>query len=166
MLETVTTWIENHQEIAILVVPFFAFAEACVGIGLFISGVILLTLSTYLYNQGFANLYQIVPLAFFGALAGDHAGFYFGKYLGPRFHKTKFAQRYSERIQKTEKLILEKGVYAIFVGRLIPAVRSLVPLMTGISGFKSSRYSLYDGLACALWASLLGVLVVGIDQFF
>ena len=164
MLETVTTWIESHRDIAILVVPIFAFAEACVGIGLFISGVILLTISTYLYKQGFAPVSQIIPLAFLGALAGDQFGYYFGRILGPRFHDSSFAHKYSERITKTEKLIREKGVYAIFVGRLIPAVRSLVPMLTGISGFDRRRYFIYDGLACALWASLLGVLIIGIDQ--
>ncbi len=164
MLDQVTSWIESHQDIAILVVPIFAFAEACVGIGLFISGVILLTLSTFLYKQGIAPVSLIIPLAFLGALAGDHVGFYFGRWLGPRFHDSKFAQKYSERVAKTEKLIREKGVYAIFIGRLIPAVRSLVPMMTGISGFKPLRYSTYDAMACGLWASLLGVLVVGIDQ--
>jgi len=164
MFETITTWIESHRDIAILVIPFFAFAEACVGIGLFISGAILLALSTYLYKQGFAPVTHIVPLAFLGALAGDQFGYYVGRYLGPRFHESKFAQKYVNKIHKTEKLIREKGVYAIFVGRLIPAVRSLVPLMTGISGFERKRYAIYDGLACMLWASLLGILVVGIDQ--
>jgi len=164
MLDQVTSWIESHRDIAIIVVPFFAFAEACVGIGLFISGVILLTISTFLYKQGFASVSQIVPLAFLGAFAGDQFGYYFGRWIGPRFHESKFAKKHVERIQKTEKLIQQKGVYAIFVGRLIPAVRSLVPMLTGISQFERKRYAIYDGLACALWASLLGVLVVGIDQ--
>jgi len=164
MLDQVTAWIESHRDIAILVVPLFAFAEACVGIGLFISGVILLTISTYLYKQGFAPVSHIIPLAFLGALAGDQFGYYFGRWLGPRFHESKFALKYAEKVQKTEKLIQDKGVYAIFVGRLIPAVRSLVPMLTGISQFDRKRYALYDGLACALWASLLGVLVIGIDK--
>ena len=165
MLENITIWMESNESISVFIVPFFAFIESCVGIGLFVSGIILLTISTYLYNQGFATVSQIIPLAFIGAIIGDHVGFYLGCWLGPRFHDSRFAQKHSQRIAKTEKLIREKGVYAIFIGRLIPAVRSLVPLMTGISGFQRRRYTIFDGLACAIWASLLGVLVVGIDQF-
>jgi len=101
-----------------------------------------------------------------GAVAGDHVGYYFGRWIGPRFHETKFAKKYEKRIHKTEQMILNKGPYAIFIGRFIPAIRSLVPMMTGVSGFKPSRYSIYDVIACLIWASLLGAMVFGIDKIF
>lgn len=164
MLENITSWIQANPDMAILVVPAFAFLEACVGIGLFISGVILLTLSTFLYKQGIAPISQIVPLAFVGALLGDHVGYCFGKWIGPSFHQSSFAQKRQSVIQKSENLINAKGGYAILIGRLIPAIRSLVPMMTGIVEFSHKRYTMFALLACAIWASLLGVLVYGIDK--
>jgi len=145
-------------------VPLFAFLEACVGIGLFVTGVILLTICTLLYAEGIATLQQMLPLAFMGALVGDHSGYLLGRFVGPKFHHTKFANRYSQRIEKTEALIQRHGSIAILIGRLIPAIRSLVPLVTGISGFARWRYFVFDVLACLIWVFLLGVLVVGIDK--
>jgi len=149
-----------------LAVPLFAFLEACVGIGLFITGVILLTICTVLYANGLATLPLMLPLAFMGALLGDHSGFWLGKFIGPSFHHSKFANRYKSKVVKVETLIIKRGYWAIFIGRLMPAIRSLIPLITGISGMSKSKYFVFDAVACLLWSSLLGVLVVGIDKVF
>jgi len=135
-----------------------------VGIGLFITGVILLTICTVLYTNELATLPQMLPLAFFGAILGDHSGFWLGKIVGPSFHHSSFAIRHKSKVDTAELMIRERGYWAIFIGRLIPAIRSLIPLITGISGMSKRKYFVFDALACLLWSSLLGVLVVGIDK--
>ena len=166
MEEQITNWLNTHKEIAIYAVPVFAFLEACVGIGLFVSGVILLSICTLLYTQEIATLAQMIPLAFLGALAGDHSGYLMGRLIGPKFHHTKFAIQHQDNIEKADKLILNYGIYAILIGRLLPAIRSIIPLITGIGGMSKRRYLGFDVLACMIWASLLGVLVVGLDSLF
>ena len=119
-----------------------------------------------LYANGIATLPQMLPLAFFGALLGDHSGYWLGKFIGPSFHHSKFANKYKGNVDKAEEMIRTRGYWAIFIGRLIPAIRSLIPLITGISGMSKLKYFTFDFLACLLWTSLLGVLVVGIDKVF
>ena len=51
------------------------------------------------------------------------------------------------------------------IGRFVPAIRSLIPAALGISGFRRLHYSLTDLTACAIWASALLLIVVGIEQF-
>lgn len=46
-----------------MIIPVLAFLEACPGLGLFVSGVILLTVSTILYTEQIASLSEILPLA-------------------------------------------------------------------------------------------------------
>lgn len=146
--------------------PLFAFAEACIGIGLLISGAFLLVISTALFSNELAGLEAIVPLAMIGAMIGDHAGFYAGLYLGPRLHHLRFANRHRDKIDRAENLIRRFGAWAIFVGRFIPAIRSLIPAALGVSGFNRLRYSLLDSLACALWAMTLGGIVLALDAGF
>ncbi|MFK7999055.1 MAG: DedA family protein [Polyangiales bacterium] len=136
------------------------------GIGLFVPGVVLLSISTLLYVEEMATLSQILPLAFFGAVLGDHSGYYLGRWLGPRFHQTHFAQKRARAIEKTEALITKYGNWAIVFGRLITAARSVVPLLTGVSGMTRSKYSAYDVLACAIWTGGLGLLIVGLDKLW
>lgn len=149
-----------------MTVPLIAFLEATVGIGLFVSGVILLSVCTILYLEQIATLSQILSLAFFGAVLGDHSGYYFGRWLGPRFYHTRFAQNRIESLKKTEKRILKYGNFAILFGRLITAIRSIVPLLSGVSGMPRLRYSAYDVLACVIWTAGLGLLIVGIDKIW
>jgi membrane-associated protein len=147
-----------------MIIPLLAFLEACPGIGLLVSGVILLTVSTLLYTEQLVGLAQIIPLAFVGACLSDHIGFYLGRWFGPKIHNTEFAQKRASEFQRAEAFILKHGALAIIFGRLIPAVRSLVPMMVGVSGTGSLRFSLSDTLACAIWAAGLGLLVIGLDR--
>ena len=145
-------------------IPLLAFLEACPGIGLFVSGVILLSVSTLLYTEQIATLSQILPLAFAGACLSDHLGFYIGRVFGPKLHQTAFAQKRMTEIAKSEAFILKFGTLSVLGGRLIPAVRSLVPMMIGISGSSRLKFTLVDLAACAIWITGLGLLVVGIDS--
>ena len=139
--------------------PFLAFAEACVGIGLFVSGLILFAVCITLYSTDIVSLWQIAPLAFCGALLGDHVGFYTGAYFGPRIHQFSLAKRYQTQLQKAESLVLRFGAAAIFIGRFIPAIRSVLPVLLGVSGFRPARYNVLDVTACAAWACVLVLLV-------
>lgn len=105
------------------------------------------------------SLWQISTLGFVGAVLGDHVGFYIGSHYGPRIHEFALAKRYKLELQKTEQLVLRFGASAIFIGRFIPAIRSVLPALLGVSGFARSRYNLLDTIACALWAALLALLV-------
>ena len=69
------------------------------------------------------------------------------------------------RLQKGEAFILKYGAAAIIIGRLMTAVRSLVPMMVGISGIGPVKFTLIDIVACAVWSAGLGLLVIGLDNF-
>jgi len=128
-------------------------------VGLFVSGLFLFGVATVMVETQILTLWQIAPLAFIGALLGDHTGYFVGRHFGPRFHQFRLAQRYRKQMERGERLILRHGPSTIFIGRFIPAIRSLLPAMLGISGFAVVRYSLLDTIACGAWAIALAGLV-------
>ena len=146
-----------------LILPL-AFLEACPGIGLMISGAVLLAVAVFLYGEQVLTLSQILPLAFAGACLSDHLGFYLGRWFGDKLHHTKFAKKRASQFQKAERFILKHGTGAIVLGRLVPAVRSLVPMLAGISGTSRLKFSLIDLLACSLWTAGLGLLVASLGS--
>jgi len=158
--------LREHQQYALLAVPAIAFLEAFVGVGLFISGFILLLVCTILYTEQIATLQQILPLAFCGAILSDHCGFYIGRLTGRSFHRTQFASRRSDLFEKAQASIVKYGGWAILFGRFMTPIRSFVPLITGGSGMPALKYSLYDLLACTLWTLALGALVTGLDKLW
>ena len=148
-----------------MVIPVLAFLEACPAVGLFVSGVILLTISTVLYTGEILSLTSIMALAFIGACLSDHLGYYLGRFFGPSFHHTSFATKRADQLRKAELFISKYGAAAIIAGRLMTAVRSLVPALVGISGIDRVKFTLVDLLACAIWSAGLGLLVIGIESF-
>ncbi len=159
-------WAEQHREFALALVPLFAFMETCIGIGLFISSVFLVIVCSVFYANGWAGVAQMSVLAMLGSSLGDHVGFYVGRAVGPRMHTLKVVQRHQSKWDKAEALVRRFGPYAIFIGRFIPAIRSIIPAMLGISEFKRLRYSLLDLSACGLWALGLAGIVLGAHEMF
>jgi membrane-associated protein len=142
------------------VVSGLAFAESCVGIGIFVSGALLLIATTLLFNNDILDLYQIGTLAFAGAIIGDQVGFWLGFRAGPGFHHTRLAKRYASQLTRGEQLVLRHGGFAVFTGRFIPAIRSLVPALLGVAGYDRRKYVLLDTVACASWAAALCLLTM------
>ena len=166
VIETwVLQWIDEHRELALLLVPVLAFAESCIGIGIFVSGLFLVVVSSLIYSNAIAPLEWIVVLAFCGATLGDHLGYYVGIAIGPRLHQWGFVQKYRGKLDRAEAMIRKYGWFAILIGRFVPAIRSMIPAALGISGFGHLRYSLVDISACLLWALALGLIVAGVDLF-
>lgn len=109
---------------------------------------------------------QIMTIAFIGACLSDHLGFYIGRWFGPKLNSSSFAKRRRNEIAKSEEFILRYGTLSIVAGRLIPAVRSLVPMMIGVSNTSWLKFTVVDIIACAIWCAGLGLLVSGLENIF
>ena len=166
MSQALIDWAQQHQQYALLLVPLFAFMETCVGIGLFVSSLFLVIICSIFYANGWASMPAMALLAAAGSSLGDHVGFYIGRAIGPGVHQLKIVQRNQDKWQRSEAMVRRFGPWAIFIGRFIPAIRSLVPAMLGISGFAKARYSLLDISACSLWALGLAAIVLGAHEIF
>ena len=157
-------WALANTQTALLVVFMLACFESLIGIGLFVSGVFLLGIASYLLSQDIISSTQLAITAAGGAILGDHVGFFFGRFLGPRLHHTRLFIRHADRILKTEDMIARWGGIAVPIGRFVPAIRSIVPALLGTSGFMPKRFILIDTLSCATWAGALVLLATGIDR--
>ena len=166
MTQTLIDWAVQHQQYALFLVPLFAFMETCVGIGLFVSSLFLVIICSIFYANGWADVPTMAVLAAAGSSLGDHVGYYVGRGIGPGVHHLKLVQRHRDKWERTEAMVRRFGPWAIFIGRFIPAIRSLVPAVLGISGFARLRYSLLDMAACSLWALALAGIVLGAHEIF
>ena len=166
MSQALIDWAQQHQQYTLFLVPAFAFMETCVGIGLFVSSLFLVVICSIFYANGWASVPVMAVLAAVGSSAGDHVGFYVGRGIGPGVHQLGIVQRNLDKWQRSEAMVRRFGPWAIFIGRFIPAIRSLVPAMLGISGFARLRYTLLDVSACSLWALGLAGIVLGAHEVF
>lgn len=123
-----------------------------------------MVICSFIYTEQLAGLHTLLPLAFLGALSGDHVGYYVGRWIGPSLHGSRFGQHHRVRIGKAEALIRRWGWGAIMIGRFLPAIRSIIPAMTGVAGFGRLRYTIFDTAACLLWMTGLGLILAGVES--
>jgi membrane-associated protein len=165
-VQSLTDWAGEEQDSLLLLVPVLAFLEACIGIGLLVSGAILLTTCVLLYSLAPETVMTMLALAFAGALAGDHSGYFVGFMSKGRFAGAGSAIDSGSKFERASRLLKRSLPLAICVGRLSPPLRSLMPLAAGLSGMKPAQFLFYNLLACTIWVTGLAVMVImlsGID---
>ncbi len=166
MIDAILAWASEHREQAVFLVPLLAFMETCVGVGLFVPSLMLVVVTSVFYANDWANLWMMATMAMVGSSIGDHVGFYAGRAIGYRVQHWRIIQRNYVRWQRTEAMVHRFGPWAIFIGRFIPAIRSLVPAMMGITEFPRRPYTMFDVAACTLWALGLVIIVQAAHHLF
>jgi membrane protein DedA with SNARE-associated domain len=84
-----------------------------------------------------------------GAAGGRPLVDRFGRYLLIRPHEVDRAHAWFER----------RGHAAVFVGRLLPVIRTFISLPAGVAGMPPRRFTLYTLLGCVPW--VFGLAIVG-----
>lgn len=164
MNEILGEWAANPSPRLIYLIPAFAFLETAPFIGIFVSGIFLLGTATLLYTSGSADIALIVTLAYTGALAGDVSGYFVGRLMGHQLDALAVMKKYRERRAKIARLIERLGPFAICIGRLTPAIRSITPIVVGMSDMPFRRYMPWELLALSIWASGLFLIVTSIAR--
>lgn len=168
MNELLGEWIATLPPQTFLLVPLLAFLESCLFVGLFVSGIFLLSTISLVYAQGDTSLFFLVLLSFMGALLGDHIGYFAGSRVAPLLWKKKWVRQQlvkrKVRYRKFRNMMIKSSPLAICVGRLSPPLRSLSPFLAGTSGLKPVQFFAYDLLACSIWAGGLAALAFGASQ--
>jgi membrane protein DedA with SNARE-associated domain len=119
---------------------------------------VVLPLAGFTAQQGYFSLVSAVLWATGGSLAG--AWLLYG--LGAAFGADRLA-RIAERIPLTEAGDVHRavawfdrhGARAVFLGRLVPGVRSLISIPAGVDRMNPLTFTLFTLLGSALWNTLL-----------
>lgn len=166
MIDAILAWASEHREQAVFLVPLLAFMETCIGVGLIVPSLMIVVVTSVFYANDWASIWLMAAMAMVGSSLGDHAGFYAGRGIGRHIHGWRIIKRNAKRWERAEAMVRRYGVFTIFIGRFIPAIRSMVPAMMGVTRFDRLRYTLYDVAACSLWALGLVAIVQSAHTLF
>jgi membrane-associated protein len=90
------------------------------------------------------------------AILGDYTGYMKGRWLGPKlFSKpdSRFFKR--EYLDKTRHYYEKYGVFSFIMGRFLPVVRTLIPILAGASGLKVGKFSYFNISGGIIWIGAL-----------
>jgi membrane protein DedA with SNARE-associated domain len=128
---------------------------------LFLTGVLI---SLDVFHFGLINVILIA-----GAALGTWLGYAQGLWLGnTKIVKGWMANLPEKYHHKTELLFHKYGLQALFIGRFIAFVRTLMPMMAGLSGLHSRKFHIYNWVSATLWIFLIVTLgyLFGLSPIF
>lgn len=107
------------------------------------------------------NIFGVFFAGLLGSVVGALVWYYPGKFLSEKRLIT-LADKYgkwltisSEDITKSKKWFDKQGNRAVFIGRLVPGIRTLVSVPAGISNMHLLPFLFYTTLGSAVWVGLL-----------
>ncbi|MGY6019702.1 DedA family protein [Streptomyces spinosirectus] len=141
------------------VVVGLVFAEDALFFGFVLPGETAVIVGGVLARRGTVDLVWLTVAVVLAAIAGDSVGYEIGRHLGPPLLRTRPLRRRAERVDKARDLLRRRGPAAVFVGRFLALLRSLVPALAGASSMAYRRFLLYNALGGLIWG--VGNIAVG-----
>jgi len=162
-LASLTDFLSANPQLGLVMIVGLGFIEACPGIGLFVSGVILFGVASFLFVEDLYSIVQIVPCAMLGGFLADQFGYWLGRKLGPNLKDSTMMRPHASRLDRAEILIRRFGPLAAVGGRFLTMIRSVVPLLLGMAGLSWPSYLLWDLIAVSIWGLGFVLLLGGLS---
>ena len=99
------------------------------------------------------NIGLLVVMLILAAILGDGCNFELGKRYGHRMITSRWLKRFLKpaRITAAKQFFAKHGSTAIFLGRFVPIVRTLVPFTAGMTGMRYRTFAIYNCLGAMIW---------------
>jgi len=122
---------------------------------------VIMPLAGYNAAVGELSLIGAVIAGSVGSLAGAFLWFLLGYWLGCEKLK-RFARRHGRLLTLTPKDIDQADAWfdrhggkAVFLGRMVPGVRTLISVPAGVARMDLARFTLFSALGTVAWTALL-----------
>jgi membrane-associated protein len=151
--------IETFGTIGLILIIY---AESGILLGLIFPGDSLLFTAGLLASQNKfgLNIFFIAGGAFVAAFLGAQTGWWLGKRFGPSMFRRPDSRIFKqEYVDKSKEYFDRYGGKTVVIGRFVPFVRTLVPMLAGIGEMDLGQFTLFNVVGAALWAA--GVSVAG-----
>lgn len=101
-------------------------------------------------------LLWLLLLMIAAAFLGDLTGYLKGRWLGPKLftdNKSRFFKM--EYLDRSKQFYSRYGVFAFIMGRFMPVIRTLIPMLAGASAVPFGKFLIYNAFGSIIWISTL-----------
>ncbi len=152
---------------------FMVFAESGLLIGIFLPGDSLLFTAGFLASEGFFNLPLLIVVSVIAAITGDAVGYTFGRRVGRRLFERPDSRLFKQKHLRAAEAFYEKhGGKTIVLARFMPIVRTLAPVVAGVSDMQYRRFATFNAVGGILWGTgvttagyALGSAIPSVDRY-
>lgn len=121
---------------------------------LFVAGIYSTNLAKEFIPTGneYIDLLELMLLISLAGIAGNAAGYWFGRKVGPTMYQWKenifFKHRY---LHQAHEFYEKHGGGAIIIARFIPIIRTFAPIVAGIVQMERKKFSFFNVIGCFSW---------------
>lgn len=131
---------------------------------------IVLTVGGFMTTTAELSVTGVVAVSTAGSVAGAVILYYIGRWLSVE-RLEGLVEKYGKwlRIKKADLYKADAwfdryGIWAVFFGRLVPVVRSLISVPAGMSGMKVKMFLLFTIAGTLIWNTILVVLGAAVGE--
>ena len=107
--------------------------------------------------KGYFDLGDLLWFATIGAILGDNINYFIGKKYGAKIFSKGFWFIKPAHFIKGEEFFKKHGAKNVFIGRFVPSLKEIIPLIAGTFGMKRLPFMVWNILGAIGW-SLVWVL--------
>ncbi len=131
------------------------YGYAAILIGTFLEGETILVLGGFAAHRGYLELPWVIFSAFIGTLCGDQLYYYIGRIKGVALLEHR--PRWRAKSERVTRLLRKHQILLILGFRFIYGIRTVTPILIGISKISPLRFIFLNIIGAAVWAIVFGV---------
>jgi membrane-associated protein len=151
--------IAEYGQMVYGVLSAIVFAETGLVVFPFLPGDTLLFIGGAFAATGELNLWLLIGLLLFAAVAGNTVNYLIGSAIGQKVFTHDYRWLDKAALQKTNAFYENHGGKTIILARFVPVVRTFAPFVAGVSGMSFAKFQLFNVAGALLW--VVGLVVAG-----
>jgi len=113
----------------------------------------------------FASLWQLLLFIPIAGIIGGQIGYWIGRFLGTEMFKPDARFLKERYIVEAHEFFEKYGPVTIFLGRFVPIVRTLAPIVAGAAKMKFTVFTIYNVLGAVVWGAGITLLGYWLGRF-
>jgi membrane protein DedA with SNARE-associated domain len=124
---------------------------------------VIMPMAGFLASQGEFSLAGAIAAGSIGSLAGSTVWYFIGRRIGSRRLRQwvekhgRWLTMSNEDIDKVHDWFQRRGGVAVFIGRLVPGIRTWISVPAGLHDMPLLPFLLYSALGTTMWTAMLTI---------
>jgi membrane protein DedA with SNARE-associated domain len=153
--EAVLAFTRAHGDLAPLIVGLLSFGESLAFVSLVVPATTILLGSGALFAAADITFLPVWAGAAIGAFLGDWLSFWLGRHFKDRIRWLWPFSRHPALLVSGRRFFARYGTFGVFLGRFFGPLRSVVPIVAGVSGMPPLPFQIANIASALIWAAAM-----------
>jgi len=152
LVNSSAAWIAQNPSLTLLAIFVFAIVEATAVIGILMPGTFIMMAIVGAAAMAGLSVWPMIVVAILGASTGDILSFWLGRHFNAPLRRMWPLAGRPHLMEAAENFFDRFGSMSVALCRLLPVLRSTVPLVAGMAQMDTRRFLFANIASAVVWA--------------